>query len=46
LWSAGALRKARHKRGKRERVGNIEFGYRLAEDGLHVETDPMFSIAL
>jgi DNA invertase Pin-like site-specific DNA recombinase len=30
----------RHKRGKGERVGNIEFGYRLAADGVHVEPDP------
>src|SRR5580704_16718724 len=36
----------RHKRGKRERVGNIEFGCRLAEDGLHVETDPTEQAAL
>src|SRR5271168_4711216 len=30
----------RHKRGKGERVGNIEFGYRLAPDRIHVEPDP------
>src|ERR1022692_4720222 len=29
----------RHKRGNGERVGNIEFGYRLARDGKHVEPD-------
>src|SRR5882757_8512532 len=28
-----------HKRGNGERVGNIEFGYRLAADGLHLEPD-------
>jgi len=28
-----------HKRGHGERVGNIAFGYRLAPDGKHVETD-------
>jgi site-specific DNA recombinase len=27
----------RHKRGKRERVGNIEYGYRLSDDGIHIE---------
>jgi site-specific DNA recombinase len=36
----------RHKRGKRERVGNIEFGCRLAQDGLHVEADPAEQAAL
>src|SRR6202166_5050347 len=35
-----------HKRGTGERVGNIEFGYRLAPDGLHVETDPTEQAAL
>src|SRR5271154_4591850 len=30
----------RHKRGKGERVGNIQFGYRLGADGLHLETEP------
>src|ERR1700680_3515558 len=30
----------RHKRGKGERVGNIAFGSRLAQDGQHVEPDP------
>jgi DNA invertase Pin-like site-specific DNA recombinase len=29
----------RHKRGNGERVGNIEFGFRLAPDGRHVEPD-------
>jgi site-specific DNA recombinase len=29
----------RHRRGKGERVGNIEFGYRLSADGLHLEED-------
>jgi DNA invertase Pin-like site-specific DNA recombinase len=29
-----------HKRSQRERVGNIQFGYRLAEDEVHVEPDP------
>ena len=28
-----------HKRSKCERVGNIRFGYRLAQDGVHVEPD-------
>jgi site-specific DNA recombinase len=28
-----------HKRTKRERVGNVAFGYRLAADGVHVEPD-------
>jgi DNA invertase Pin-like site-specific DNA recombinase len=30
----------RHKRGKGERVGNIQFGYRLAGDGKHLEPHP------
>ena len=30
----------RHKRAKRERVGNIAYGYRLAEDGKHIEPNP------
>ena len=30
----------RHKRGNGERVGNIEYGYRLSQDGIHVEPDP------
>jgi DNA invertase Pin-like site-specific DNA recombinase len=29
-----------HKRSNGERVGNIEFGYRLASDGRRVERDP------
>jgi site-specific DNA recombinase len=29
----------RHKRGNGERVGNIQFGYRLSADGCHVEPD-------
>src|SRR5271168_3397146 len=29
-----------HKRSQGERVGNIQFGYRLAADGKHVEADP------
>jgi site-specific DNA recombinase len=29
-----------HKRGKGERVGNLAFGYRLADDGQHLEPDP------
>ena len=33
-------------RGKGERVGNIEFGYRLAVDGVHVEPDPAEQAAL
>jgi site-specific DNA recombinase len=28
-----------HKRRNGERVGNLPYGYRLAEDGLHVEAD-------
>src|SRR5271167_958888 len=35
-----------HKRGKGERVGNIEFGYRLGADGLHLEEDPAEQTAL
>ena len=30
----------RHKRGNGERVGNIEFGYRLSSDQQHLEPDP------
>ena len=30
----------RHKRSNSERVGNIEFSYRLASDGRRVERDP------
>jgi recombinase len=29
-----------HKRTNGERVGNIQFGYRLCADGKHVEPDP------
>ena len=29
-----------HKRSNGERVGNIQFGYRLCGDGKHVEPDP------
>jgi len=29
-----------HKRGQGERVGNNQFGFRLAEDGKHLEQDP------
>jgi site-specific DNA recombinase len=29
-----------HKRGKGERVGNLAFGFRLANDGQHLEPDP------
>ena len=36
----------RHKRGKGEWVGNIECGYRLSADGIHVETDPAEQAAL
>src|ERR1700737_742702 len=30
----------RHKRSNGERVGNIQFGYRLSADGKHLEEDP------
>jgi site-specific DNA recombinase len=30
----------RHKRSSGERVGNIRFGFRLSQDGKHVEPDP------
>jgi site-specific DNA recombinase len=36
----------RHKRGKGERVGNIEYGSRLAADGVHVEQEPGEQAAL
>jgi DNA invertase Pin-like site-specific DNA recombinase len=29
-----------HKRANGERVGTIRFGYRMADDGLHLEEDP------
>jgi site-specific DNA recombinase len=35
-----------HKRGKGERVGNLAFGYRLADDGQHLEPDPAEQDAL
>jgi len=36
----------RHKRAQGHRVGNIEFGYRLASDGVHVEPNPVEQNAL
>jgi site-specific DNA recombinase len=36
----------RHKKNKGERVGNIEFGYRLQADGRHLETAPHEQAAL
>jgi hypothetical protein len=36
----------RHKRGNGERVGNIEFGYRLSQDQRHLEPDPTEQAAL
>jgi len=30
----------RHKRANSERVGTVPFGYRLAQDGLHLEAEP------
>src|ERR1035437_6182636 len=35
-----------HKKKNGERVGNIQFGYRLAPDGKHVEPDPGEQAAL
>jgi site-specific DNA recombinase len=35
-----------HKRHRRERVGNIAFGYRLAPDGVHVEPEPTEQAAI
>jgi site-specific DNA recombinase len=35
-----------HKRGQGERVGNIAFGRRLAQDGQHLEPDPAEQAAL
>jgi len=35
-----------HKRGQGERVGNIAFGHRLAQDGQHLEPDPAEQAAL
>src|SRR6185369_14968281 len=36
----------RHKRGKGERVGNIEFGFQLGADGKHLEAHPAEQAAL
>jgi DNA invertase Pin-like site-specific DNA recombinase len=36
----------RHKRSQGERVGNIAFGCRLADDGQHLEQDPVEQAAL
>jgi hypothetical protein len=36
----------RHKRSQGERVGNIAFGSRLADDGQHLEPDPAEQAAL
>jgi DNA invertase Pin-like site-specific DNA recombinase len=36
----------RHKRTKGERVGNIEFGYRLGADGRHLESEAIEQAAL
>jgi site-specific DNA recombinase len=36
----------RHKRSLGERVGNIEYGFRLAADGMHLEPDPSEQAAL
>jgi site-specific DNA recombinase len=36
----------RHKRSQGERVGNIEFGYRLSPDGRHLEPDATEQAAL
>jgi len=36
----------RHKRGNEERVGNIEFGYRMSPDRRHLEPDPAEQAAL
>jgi DNA invertase Pin-like site-specific DNA recombinase len=30
-----------HKRSKRERIGTLPFGYRLAADGRHLEEEPI-----
>jgi len=35
-----------HKRGNGERIGNIEFGYRLSPDLRHLEPDPTEQAAL
>ena len=31
----------RERSSKGKRIGNIAYGYRLAEDGIHVEADPV-----
>src|SRR5712671_4017390 len=36
----------RHKRSNGERIGNIEFGYRLSSDRRHLEPDPTEQTAL
>ena len=36
----------RHKRAQGQRVGNIQFGYRLAADGKHLEPEPAEQKAL
>jgi DNA invertase Pin-like site-specific DNA recombinase len=36
----------RHKRAQGQRVGNIEFGYRLSKDRRHLEPDPAEQAAL
>ena len=36
----------RHKRAQGQRVGNIEFGFRLSADGLHLEPDSAEQAAL
>jgi site-specific DNA recombinase len=35
-----------HKRSQGERVGNVAYGFRLAEDGQHLESDPDEQAAL
>src|SRR5512140_374888 len=42
-WTRDALR---HKRSNGERVGNIEFGYRLSADQRHLEPDPTEQAAM
>ena len=36
----------RHKRSQGERVGNVQFGYRLCADGKHLEPHPVEQAAL
>ena len=36
----------RHKRGNGERIGNIQYGYRLSPDGRHLSPDPEEQAAL